>query len=45
MEPLFRGYVLTKDKQCLENFKGVKRLKTLDDVRNADEFADRKSVV
>ena len=39
MEPLFRGYVLTKDKQCLENFKGVKRLKTLDDVRNADEFA------
>ena len=39
MEPLFRGYVLTKDKQCLENFKGVKRLKTLDDVRDADEFA------
>ena len=39
MEPLFKGYVLTKDKQCLENFKGVKRLKTLDDVRDADEFA------
>lgn len=36
---LFRGYVLTRDKECLEKFKGVKRLKTLDDVRDADEFA------
>lgn len=37
--PIFRGYVPTKDKQCLEKFKGVKRLKTLDDVRNEDEYA------
>ena len=29
---LFRGYVLTRNKQCMEKFKGVKRLKTLDDV-------------
>ena len=36
---LFRGYVLTRNKECLEKFKGVKRLKTLDDVRNEDEFA------
>lgn len=36
---LFRGYVLTRNKECLEKFKGVKRLKTLDDVRDADEFA------
>lgn len=37
--PLFRGYVPTKDKQCLEKFKGVKRLKNFDDVRDLDEFA------
>lgn len=36
---LFRGYVPTKDKQCLEKFKGVKRLKNFDDVRDLDEFA------
>ena len=36
---LFRGYVLTRNKQCMEKFKGVKRLKTLDDVRDAEEFA------
>lgn len=36
---LFRGYVLTRNKECLEKFKGVKRLKTFEDVRNEDEFA------
>ena len=36
---LFRGYVLTRNKECLEKFKGVKRLKQFDDVRDADEFA------
>ena len=36
---LFRGYVPTKNKQCLEKFKGVKKLKTLDDVQDLDEYA------
>lgn len=36
---LFRGYVPTKDKQCLEKFKGRKRLNTLEDVQNLDEYA------
>lgn len=36
---LFRGYVPTKDKQCLEKFKGVERLKDFDDVRDLEEFA------
>lgn len=37
--PLFRGYVPTKDKQCLEKFKGRKRLNTLEDVQDLDEYA------
>lgn len=36
---LFRGYVLTQNKQCLEKFKGVKNLKTLEEVKDADEYA------
>jgi putative DNA primase/helicase len=36
---LFRGYVATKDKQCLEKFKGVKKLKTLEQVQDLDEYA------
>ena len=36
---LFRGYVPTKDKQCLEKFKGRKRLNTLEDVQDLDEYA------
>lgn len=36
---IFRGYVPTKDKQCLEKFKGRKRLNTLEDVANLDEYA------
>ena len=36
---LFRGYVPTKDKQCLEKFKGRKRLNTLEDVPDLDEYA------
>lgn len=36
---LFRGYVPTKDKQCLEKFKGRKRLNTLEDVQGLDEYA------
>ena len=34
---LFRGYVPTKDKQCLEKFKGRKRLNTLEEVQDLDE--------
>ena len=36
---IFRGYVPTKDKQCLEKFKGRKRLNTLEDVADLDEYA------
>lgn len=36
---LFRGYVPTKNKQCLEKFKGVKKLKSLEDVTDLDEYA------
>ena len=36
---VFRGYVPTKDKQCLEKFKGRKRLNTLEDAVDLDEYA------
>lgn len=36
---LFKGYVSTKNKKCLEKFKDVKKLKTLDDVKDLPEFA------
>ena len=36
---LFRGYVPTKDKQCLEKFKGRKRLNRLEDVQDLEEYA------
>ena len=39
MEPLFRGYVLTRNKKCMEQFKGVKKLKTLEEVQDEEEFA------
>lgn len=39
MMQLFRGYVKTKNKKCLESFKGVKNLKTLEDVQGLDEYA------
>lgn len=37
--PLFRGYVPTKNKQCLEKFKSRKRLHRLEDVQAFDEYA------
>ncbi|MDD3020924.1 MAG: phage/plasmid primase, P4 family [Alphaproteobacteria bacterium] len=36
---LFKGYVLTKDKACLESFKGRDDLKSLNDVQKSPEFA------
>lgn len=36
---LFRGYVLTRNKECIEKFKGVKNLKTLEQVQDFDEYA------
>lgn len=36
---LFRGYVPTKDKQCLEKFKGRKRLNRLEEVQDLEEYA------
>jgi putative DNA primase/helicase len=35
----FRGYILTKDKKAIETFKDRKEYKTLDDVKNAKEYA------
>ena len=36
---LYRGYVKTRNKKCLEKFKNVDELKTYDDVKNLNEFA------
>ena len=36
---LFRGYVPTRNKQCLEKFKGVEKLKTRSEVQDLDEYA------
>lgn len=36
---LYKGYVLTKDKQCIEKIKGVKKFKTYEQVKDADEYA------
>ena len=35
----FRGYVATKNKRCLEKFKGVENLKSYDEVKDLDEYA------
>lgn len=37
--PLFRGYVPTRNKQCLEKFKGVEKLKTRSEVQDLEEYA------
>lgn len=36
---MFRGYVITKGKRCLEKFKDVANLKSYDDVKNEESFA------
>lgn len=36
---LFRGYVPTRNKECLQKFKGLKNLKTYREVKNLSEFA------
>lgn len=36
---LFKGYILTKDKKCLEKFKNRTEFKTYDQVKNLDEYA------
>lgn len=36
---LFKGYVLTKEKKCLEKFKNRKDFKTYEQVKNLPEFA------
>lgn len=38
-DSLFRGYVLTKNKNCIEPFKDVSSLKSYDQVSEASEFA------
>lgn len=35
----FKGYVATKDKQSIEKFKGRKKFKSYDEVKDLDEFA------
>jgi putative DNA primase/helicase len=37
--PLFRGYVPTRNKQCLKKFKGVEKLKTRSEVQDLEEYA------
>ena len=39
MEKLYKGYVLTKNKRCLQRFKDVENLPTLEDVKNNSEYA------
>lgn len=36
---LYKGYVKTKNKKCIEKFKNIKNLKSYDDVKNLNEFA------
>lgn len=36
---LFKGYVITKDKQCIEKFKNRTDFKTYEQVKNLPEFA------
>lgn len=36
---MFRGYVATNNKRCLEKFKDVERLKTYEEVKHLQEFA------
>lgn len=36
---LFRGYVKTKNKRCIEPFKNKKDLKTFDEIKDLPEFA------
>lgn len=36
---LYKGYVLTKNKQCIEKIKGRRNFKTLDEVKNEPEYA------
>lgn len=36
---LFKGYILTKDKKCIEKFKNRTNFKTYDQVKNLPEFA------
>lgn len=36
---LFKGYVLTKDKKCIEKFKNRSDFKTYEQVKKLDEFA------
>lgn len=35
----FRGYVVTKNKRCLEKFKGVAKLNTYEQIKSMPEFA------
>lgn len=39
MNELFKGYVPTRNKKCTEKFKGVDKLKTLDEVQHLPEYA------
>ena len=36
---LFKGYVETKDKKCIEKFKNRKDFKSYDEVKNLSEYA------
>ena len=36
---MFRGYVTTRNKRCMEKFKDVEQLKTYEEIKNQREFA------
>lgn len=38
-EKLYKGFVRTKNKNCIEPFKDVKTLRTFDEVKDLDEYA------
>lgn len=39
IQSLFKGFVLTKNKKCIEKLKGVTHFKSYEEVKNAPEFA------
>lgn len=39
LERLYKGFVRTKDKNCIDKFKNGAKLRTFDEVKNLDEYA------
>ena len=39
LDVLYKGFVKTKNKKCIDKFKDVKKLRTFDEVKDLDEYA------